>query len=56
MSEPTPDGLALNFEFVRFKKGSFYEEDLILYFFAYLGIQGRMQMFRFLQEIMFLKV
>ena len=24
MSEPTPDGLALTFEFVRSKKGSFY--------------------------------
>ena len=29
MSEPTLDGLALNFEFVRSKKGSFYEETLI---------------------------
>ena len=30
MSEPTPDGLALTFEFVRSKKGSFYEENVIL--------------------------
>ena len=27
-SEPTPGGLALNFEFVRSKKGSFYEENV----------------------------
>ena len=26
-SEPTPDGLALTFEFVRSKKGSFYDEN-----------------------------
>ena len=30
MSEPTPDGLALTFEFVRSKKGSFYEENVTL--------------------------
>ena len=28
MSEPTPDRLALTFEFVRSKKGSFYDEDI----------------------------
>ena len=27
-SEPTPDGLALTFEFVRSKKGSLYEENV----------------------------
>ena len=30
VSEPTLDGLALTFEFVRSKKGSFYEKNVTL--------------------------
>ena len=55
-SEPTPDGLALTFEFVRSKKGSFYDENTKNNSVALRGRKNQRKHHLRIQEGHFLKI
>ena len=55
-SEPTPDGLALTFEFVKSKKGSFYDENTKNNLVALRGSKNQRKHHLRIQEGRFLKI